>query len=584
MRKNLKSWGKRCFAYVLSFAVTFTTVFPHVAATTTVKAAENDEEPYVVSANRPVYASSEDQAGSLAVDGDITTRWESERGNPEDTGWIYVDLGKVTEITSVYLKWEAAAAAEYRIQFSDDEAEWKTVKTVTDGTEGDERTFDISGNTRYVRVQCDKKATNYGYSLFEFQVYGLDGLAPRPVDYGTNLALNKDTKASSARVEWWMRVGVTEENFDEKVDELFTNGYPVDADGNLLTDSSEVYYKDGYICYGDQGNTVSDQRNVLPKKSVDGVVDNNGWHTNGGDASKRNNDQWMYVDLGAEYEIGRIILNWQDAARAYKIQISNDAENWTTIYSKMNEYALEKNIPIYAKGRYVRLYCLAPWDFSSGIGVKELQIFQYKDGDEKKTYEDEIEEEPEITTVSVENSDATYATDDVRFPMAKPPVYMDESLQDEPVDSNDWWQSIAIKDLGNGLVVMPYRVKYSASGLDIVEVNDCWYPYTPITEDDNGAGGLGTATTNSKTDFTLTPEGMDTTEVYDKVVGYSDYAVKTQLCDANGPVMTNTFVKGSPYLFAEFGNTQDAVIYSTNITGIYDDNRRCYSRGMYRIY
>lgn len=37
----------------------------------------------------------------------------------------------------------------------------------------------------------EKALPDYGYSLFEFQIYGANGVVERPVDYGVNLALNK---------------------------------------------------------------------------------------------------------------------------------------------------------------------------------------------------------------------------------------------------------------------------------------------------------------------------------------------------------------------------------------------------------
>lgn len=38
---------------------------------------------------------------------------------------VYVDLGKVTQITGVKLMWEGAYATAYKIQFSDDEENWE---------------------------------------------------------------------------------------------------------------------------------------------------------------------------------------------------------------------------------------------------------------------------------------------------------------------------------------------------------------------------------------------------------------------------------------------------------------------------
>lgn len=85
--------------------------------------------------------------------------------------------------------------------------------------------------------------------------------------------------------------------------------------------------------------------------------------------------------------------------------------------------------------------------------------------------------------------------------------------RDQPVASNDWWQSMTIKELGDGLVSMPFRTKHSENGLGIVEVNDCWYD-----AEEQRIGGLGAAVVNSKTDFYITPEGMDVSELYDKML------------------------------------------------------------------
>lgn len=175
------------------------------------------------------------------------------------------------------------------------------------------------------------------------------------------------------------------------------------------------------------------------------------------------------------------------------------------------------------------------------------------------------------TTVTVimkaEDGKGTYVMNDDTVPMAKPPVDMEESLQmpDRPVESNGWWQSIATQELGVNLILLPLRTIYNVYGLNITETNEFWV-------NDHETGTLGEALTNQGIDFTLTPEGMDTSRVYDKVTDYSDYAVTTQLCDAKGVVMTNTFVKGCPYLFAELEGRQAFSIISNNITGIYDEN------------
>lgn len=89
----------------------------------TVSAAESNE-PYCISAGRPVYVSS-GKGEEYAVDGDFSTRWES--GYDNTVEWMYVDLGKKTDLDHIYLEWENAYAKSYKIQISDDEENWRDV-------------------------------------------------------------------------------------------------------------------------------------------------------------------------------------------------------------------------------------------------------------------------------------------------------------------------------------------------------------------------------------------------------------------------------------------------------------------------
>ncbi len=109
---------------------------------------------------------------SYAVDGNPETRWSSAFSDPQ---WITVDLGASTEITKVRLNWEEAYAKAYTIEVSDDEATWSTVKSVTRSSEGlDEQELTATG--RYLRIRGTKRATPWGYSLYELEVFGPSGL------------------------------------------------------------------------------------------------------------------------------------------------------------------------------------------------------------------------------------------------------------------------------------------------------------------------------------------------------------------------------------------------------------------------
>ncbi|MFF5523207.1 poly(ethylene terephthalate) hydrolase family protein [Streptomyces coeruleorubidus] len=125
----------------------------------------------LLSQSKPVTSSSGENAStpaSAAVDGNTATRWSSRFSDPQ---WLTVDLGATATISQVVLRWEAAYARSFRIQTSDDGTAWTTIYSTTAGT-GGAQTLDMNGNGRYVRLYAIQRGTVYGYSLWEFQVYG----------------------------------------------------------------------------------------------------------------------------------------------------------------------------------------------------------------------------------------------------------------------------------------------------------------------------------------------------------------------------------------------------------------------------
>ncbi|MEC0128398.1 polysaccharide lyase family 8 super-sandwich domain-containing protein [Paenibacillus pabuli] len=66
--------------------------------------------------------------------------------------------------------------------------------------------------------------------------------------------------------------------------------------------------------------------NVGPGYAVDGSLSTR-WGSNYSDP------QWIYVDLGSSQSIQEVALHWEDAyGKAYEIQVSDDAKNWTPVY------------------------------------------------------------------------------------------------------------------------------------------------------------------------------------------------------------------------------------------------------------
>ncbi|GAA3994924.1 discoidin domain-containing protein [Streptomyces marokkonensis] len=133
----------------------------------------------LLSQGRPATASSQESDGhapSAAVDGNLTgSRWASRWS---DSQWFQVDLGQRSDLSRVVLTWEGAYGKSYQIQASDDGTDWRTLQTVTGGDGGTDEVA-VSGSGRYVRMLGTERSGGYGYSLWEFQVYGTtDGTPP----------------------------------------------------------------------------------------------------------------------------------------------------------------------------------------------------------------------------------------------------------------------------------------------------------------------------------------------------------------------------------------------------------------------
>ncbi len=126
--------------------------------------------------NKPVTASSGGTGftPNLAVDGNTATRWGSSYSDPQ---WIRVDLGSTQSINRVVLRWEGAYGRSYQIQTSNNDSTWTTIYSTTTGDGGvDDLT--VSGSGRYIRMYGTVRGTVYGYSLWEFEVYGSGGGGP----------------------------------------------------------------------------------------------------------------------------------------------------------------------------------------------------------------------------------------------------------------------------------------------------------------------------------------------------------------------------------------------------------------------
>src|SRR4051812_23085357 len=87
--------------------------------------------------------------------------------------------------------------------------------------------------------------------------------------------------------------------------------------------------------------------------------------------------QWIYVDLGANYNISRVKITWEAAlGKDYQIQTATStAGPWATIKTITGNTALvNDNTGLVGTGRYVRIYGTARGT-GYGYSIYELEVY-----------------------------------------------------------------------------------------------------------------------------------------------------------------------------------------------------------------
>lgn len=276
----------------------------------------------LVSEGRPAFASSVENASmgpERAVDGQSNTRWSSDF---TDHNWIYVDLEELHQITGVKLYWQNSYSKDYEVQTSHDGTEWTSIHSVQD-SDGGLDDLQLEGQGRYLRIEGTRRATNWGHSLWQLEVYGYAlangdqdddaGVAPPPAEEGSdaapNLALHQPATSSS----------------DENARHTALNA----VDGDMASRWSSAHSE----------------------------------------------NNWLTVDLGAAYNLNRLAVHWEAAFAAdYDIHVSQDGNEWTRARSITGSDGGLDDIALDAVGRYVRLQGVkraTNW----GISLWQLEVF-----------------------------------------------------------------------------------------------------------------------------------------------------------------------------------------------------------------
>ncbi len=361
-----------------------------------------------------------------AVDGDKTTSWESEWADPQ---WIKIDLGSQKNIDTVILKWDDSSYGKsYKIQVSNNNKDWTDVHSTTKGKgEVDKINFPTQ-NVRYVRMYGTERGTIWGYSLWEFELYDKSQSAKIEI---------AKVVASSVQEEGFETEKAFDENSETRWSSAWKDGEWIYADfGKAKTFNTIVlkweaaygrYYEIQTSDDADNWKTVYSIRKgdggddviYLGKQTaryvkMQGVRRGAGWGYSlwefeiyneassgvpkvvassvlqvGMEAERafdkdsttmwasnfKNPNEWIYIDFGSPKEFSDILLNWDvNFGKAYEIQISDDADKWTTIYSTDKGKGGKDVIPVgKQKTRYVKMNGVEKGGYE-GYSLQEFEV------------------------------------------------------------------------------------------------------------------------------------------------------------------------------------------------------------------
>lgn len=127
---------------------------------------------------------SDGKSTTAMFDNNMSSRWQD--SSNKDNASFVVDLGTSKPINTIKIFWENANAKNYTISFSVDNVIFSGNLTYSNMAAGG-RTDIISvpeKSYRYIKFQGITRAINYGYSIYEFEVYATD-----PANFGSNLPI-----------------------------------------------------------------------------------------------------------------------------------------------------------------------------------------------------------------------------------------------------------------------------------------------------------------------------------------------------------------------------------------------------------
>jgi beta-glucanase (GH16 family) len=335
--------------------------------------------------------------GSLAVDGNGGTRWSSAAADPQ---WIYVDLGATYNVNRVKITWETALGKDFLVQIAaTTTGTWTTMKTVTGNTALVNDYTGLTGSGRFVRIYGTARGTQWGYSIWELEVYGTSGpanVAPT-ANAGTDKAITLPTNSVVINGTGTDSDGTISSYAWTQVSGPSTATLSGNTTANLTASALVAGTYVFRLTVTDNGGaTGADDVNVVVNPATSTNIALNkattvssteaagtpGSAAVDGNATSRwssafADPQWIYVDLGANYNVNRVKITWEGAyGKDYLVQIATSTTGtWTTMKTVTgNTTLVNDHTGLTGMGRYVRIYGTARGTVY-GYSIYELEVY-----------------------------------------------------------------------------------------------------------------------------------------------------------------------------------------------------------------
>ena len=122
------------------------------------------------------------------------------------------------------------------------------------------------------------------------------------------------------------------------------------------------------VAFNKTATASSNDGTDLPNYAFDGNMTTR-W------ASNTTDNEWIYVDLGARYDICEIAIYWEAAlGKDFNLQVSDDASTWTTVDAVTGNSSQYTEFDGSASGRYVRMQGIHRGT-TFGYSIWEMQVY-----------------------------------------------------------------------------------------------------------------------------------------------------------------------------------------------------------------